>query len=298
MEKAGHRYIIRDHRTDMLRDQVETHQILRVVTGSHAYGLNVPTSDRDEKAVVIEPICEVAGLAEPWGGKVYSQAGTEDFEVYGLRKYLRLALKGNPTVTEMLFIQDGIRDGRGRQMQELYPLIVSKQAGAAYLGYMNQQRKHMVGERGNGGHGKARPDLVEKFGYDTKFAMHMLRLGLQGIELLSHGRLTLPLTGQDRNYLLGVRGGAESKDRCLAHAEELEQRLKELIKTSSVRESPDREAMEQWMLDVYSASWLGDAALPASGRIFASGGGLASVLDDVRQAGITHFGAVGVSEKK
>lgn len=103
----------------MLRDQVEKHQILRVVTGSHAYGLNVPTSDRDEKAVVIEPICEVAGLAEPWGGKVYSQAGTEDFEVYGLRKYLRLALKGNPTVTEMLFIRPSAMTMVGTEMQSL-----------------------------------------------------------------------------------------------------------------------------------------------------------------------------------
>jgi hypothetical protein len=38
-----------------------------------------------------------------------------------------------------------------------------------------------------------RPELVAVHGYDTKYAMHALRLGLQGIELLSTGRITLPV---------------------------------------------------------------------------------------------------------
>jgi uncharacterized protein len=33
-----------------------------------------------------------------------------------------------------------------------------------------------------------RPELVAVHGYDTKYAMHALRLGLQGIELLTTGR--------------------------------------------------------------------------------------------------------------
>ena len=32
-----------------------------------------------------------------------------------------------------------------------------------------------------------RPELVAAHGYDTKYAMHALRLGLQGIELLTTG---------------------------------------------------------------------------------------------------------------
>ena len=38
-----------------------------------------------------------------------------------------------------------------------------------------------------------RPELVAVHGYDTKYAMHALRLGLQGIELLTTGRITLPV---------------------------------------------------------------------------------------------------------
>jgi uncharacterized protein len=48
---------------------------------------------------------------------------------------------------------------------------------------------------------------VAVHGYDTKYAMHALRLGLQGIELLTTGRITLPVPEPDRAYLRSVRRG-------------------------------------------------------------------------------------------
>lgn len=42
-----------------------------------------------------------------------------------------------------------------------------------------------------------RPELVAEHGYDTKFAMHALRLGAQGVELLTTGRITLPVPVPD-----------------------------------------------------------------------------------------------------
>lgn len=247
----------------MTKEDIEKYQILRLVTGSHAYGLNTPTSDRDEKAIVIEPIEEVAGLGEPWGGKVYSQAGTEDFEVYGLRKFLRLALKGNPTVTEMLFIKGGVRDARGSKLQELYPHIISRQAGIAYLGYMRAQYLRLIGERGNGGHGQPRQDLIDKYGFDTKFAMHMLRLGLQGIELLSTGRLELPLTGDNLRYLQSVRSGTVPLEDCIRRYEEVEAELKELLLESKLPDEPNREVVEKWMTEMYFYNW--SARRPSGG---------------------------------
>ena len=246
--KVGHR---------MLKEEVKNHQILSLITGSHAYGLNVEGSDKDVKTIVVEPLRDVAGLSEPWGGKVYSQDGEQDYEVYGLRKFLRLALKGNPTVTELLFNQLYVDDppAVGLELQDLYPFIVSRQAGKAYLGYMEAQRKRLTGERGNAGHGIMRTELIEQHGFDTKFAMHMLRLGFQGIELLSEGHLTLPIREPNRTYLRQVREGAFSIDQCLSKAAELEVVLKDLLKTSSVQDQPQTEAVEEWMLAVYFEAW-------------------------------------------
>ena len=45
------------------------------------------------------------------------------------------------------------------------------------------------------------------YGFDTKYAMHMLRLGFQGVELLTTGRLSLPMREPERSFLLDVRRG-------------------------------------------------------------------------------------------
>ena len=52
-----------------------------------------------------------------------------------------------------------------------------------------------------------RPELVAVHGYDTKYAMHALRLGVQGTELLTTGRITLPIPEPHRAYLRSIRRG-------------------------------------------------------------------------------------------
>lgn len=69
---------------------------------------------------------------------------------------------------------------------------------------IQSQRAAMIGEV------KAhtnRPELVAVHGYDTKFAMHALRLGVQGVELLTSGRITLPVPDPDGSYLHQIRRG-------------------------------------------------------------------------------------------
>jgi len=39
----------------------------------------------------------------------------------------------------------------------------------------------------------SRPELEAEHGFDAKFAMHMIRLGIQGIEYMESGKTTLPL---------------------------------------------------------------------------------------------------------
>jgi hypothetical protein len=47
--------------------------------------------------------------------------------------------------------------------------------------------------------------LVAEHGYDTKYAMHALRLGAQGVELLTTGRIALPAPEPDRSFLRAIR---------------------------------------------------------------------------------------------
>ncbi len=242
--------------------------ILRAVVGSTVHGLNVQDGieDRDEMGVCLEDEGDALGLGAPFEQYIYrtaalregkhdakSRAGDLDLTIYSLRKWLRLALKGNPTILLLLFAPTNELDARGSQLKELAPAIVSRQAGRAFLGYLTAQKQRLVGERG--GKDVNRPELVEKYGFDTKYAMHMLRLGFQGVELLTTGRLSLPMREPERAWLYGVRVGEVSLQDVLTKGGELERELADLLTESPIQEWPQREKAERWMLDMYWENW-------------------------------------------
>ena len=244
----------------MTQDEVNEWTILRAVVGSRALGLETPESDTDEMGVCIEGIEEAMGLDMPF--EQFVRTGPDriregpDLQIYGLRKFLKLALSGNPTILLLLFIPTEKLlkwDARGSHLRDLAPYIVSKEAGKAYLGYMQAQRMRLTGERGQ--KGINRPELVAKYGYDTKYAMHVLRLGMQGMELLKTGRISLPIPEPDRSYLRSVRDGALQYNDVLTEAGELEADLKDAIDTSPLPEHPDRPYVQDWMVSMYLENW-------------------------------------------
>lgn len=60
-----------------------------------------------------------------------------------------------------------------------------------------------------------RPELVERHGFDVKFAYQALRLGFQGYELITTGNITLPMRDQERETLLALRRGQIDLTECL-----------------------------------------------------------------------------------
>jgi hypothetical protein len=100
-----------------------------------------------------------------------------------------------------------------------------------------------------------RPELEEMYGFDTKYAMHMLRLGFQGVELLTTGRLSLPMREPARSFLLNVRRGKVSEQECLTRAGELEQELTDLATASPLPDEPDEARVEEWVLGAYRRRW-------------------------------------------
>ena len=162
-----------------------------------------------------------------------SQAGDLDLTIYSLRKWARLALQGNPTVLLLLYLPDEalmLRTNVGKELQKLAPAFASRHAGKRFLGYLEAQRERLVGERGQ--RDVNRVELVEQFGYDTKYAMHMLRLGHQGVEFLESGRLTLPMRDPVRSHLMDVRQGRSNLADVLAECTQLELRLAALLDSS------------------------------------------------------------------
>jgi hypothetical protein len=101
----------------------------------------------------------------------------------------------------------------------------------------------------------SRPELEAEHGFDTKFAMHMIRLGIQGIEYMETGRITLPLAEPDRTWLVELRQGRHSLEEALQRAEHLEARLENLKLTSSLPRWPDYERANRWLVKTYLDYW-------------------------------------------
>lgn len=245
--------------------------ILRGVVGSTAHGLVLEgKDDRDEMGVCVEARRNILGLAQ-YEQSIFrsaaerehrsdapSQPGDLDLVMYGLRKYVRLALNGNPTILALLFLPPPSLitcESLGQALRKRAGIFASKRAGAAFIGYFVAQKQRLLGKRGQ--KRVHRPDLVEVHGYDTKYAMHMLRLGYQGIEYMMNGRLTLPMPDLERSMLMQVRRGKMSLGEVLALADDLDARLLHARDHSPLPPEPNRHAADLFLIDAYESSWHG-----------------------------------------
>ena len=240
-------------------------EVYRCQVGSGIHGVTIGGyDDRDEMGMCIEPPEFVIGLQrfEQWIYRTQPEGhrsgyGDLDLVVYSLRKWTRLALAGNPTVLIPLFVPDSevvVDSDVGRRLRRHPERFVSRLTAARFLGYMQAQREQMLGLRGK--KHTNRPELVAVHGFDTKFAYHMVRLGLQGVELLTTGRITLPIPEPDRSWLRELREGHHTMTEAIERATELEARLKALRENSALPSEPDRARVDRWLIETYQRSWL------------------------------------------
>ena len=269
------------HASEEARRIAEDGMILRVQVGSGVHGISVTgQDDRDEMGVCLEPPQFVTGLARvpngtrgqappvlfeqyerhtawdrPGGLANRSGAGDLDVIIYSARKWARLALAGNPTVLLVLFVPDEevvFRNEAGAELARNAHRFVSRLAASRFLGYLKAQKAAMTGQAG--AHTN-RPELVAVHGYDTKYAMHALRLGLQGTELLTTGRITLPVPPPHRDTLRAVRRGDLRFAEVLALVTDAEARLTELQDSSALPGQPDRGWVDGWLHRSYLNFW-------------------------------------------
>ncbi|NAZ74404.1 nucleotidyltransferase [Kineococcus sp. T13] len=208
----------------------EAGTVLRTRVGSAVHGTaGEDGGDRDELGLCLEPAGSAAGpvlvrtpggrevpfeqyelhtaWARPRGSAERSGAGDLDLVVYGARKWTRLALAGNPAALLPLWVPQVhvvVCTAAGEELRANASRFASLQAGRACLGQLRAQRDALVGVRGHRAAARARRSPA---GYDVARAVHALRLGVQGLQLLRTGRLTLPVPAPDLEDLRSVRRG-------------------------------------------------------------------------------------------
>ncbi len=222
----------------------DTKLVYLVKAGSHAYGLATPESDLDLRGIAIPPKRFYFGLSN------WEQDETRDEDtdkvVFLFQKVIRLALACNPNILEVFFApKECIVEGHrfAEDVQDIRRLFLSQRAHKTFGGYAYSQLQRLA-VHNRTKHG-AHEELVETHGYDTKNAMHLVRLYRMGCELLETGEVKV--RRPDRLELLAIRNGEWSLARVLGEAERLRQRLDEALLMTPLPPKPDEEAVAAWV---------------------------------------------------
>ena len=121
---------------------VEAGKILEVVTGSHAYGFATADSDMDVRGITVPSLDYILGCKH-FEQQEYSG---QDKVIYGLKKFVELALDCNPNIIELLYIPDRhvlFADEWGRLLRDNSGLFLSKKARHTFAGYAFAQLKRI-----------------------------------------------------------------------------------------------------------------------------------------------------------
>ena len=215
--------------------------LLSGVVGSTAYGLAHAGSDVDRLGLFAAPTEELHGLHPPKESHVST---APDRTLHEAAKWCRLALGGNPTVTELVWLPDELYEVRTPLGDELVDIrttfLSAPRVRDAYLGYATQQFRRLLG-RGDG-----------SFSADTrkrtaKHARHLKRLCGQGYELYTTGRLSIRVDDPESFHRFGEQV-ADDPETALPLLRRYESAFEEA--RSVLPEQPDERAADVWLRKV------------------------------------------------
>lgn len=96
---------------------------------------------------------------------------------------------------------------------------------------------------------EARAKLEADHGYDTKHAVHLIRLLRMGHEILAEGQVLVQRP--DAEELLALRQGEWSFEKVVEEAERRSAQLPELMRSSTLPERPDHALVQELVVDLH-----------------------------------------------
>lgn len=195
----------------------EARLIYKVRSGSHLYGTNHEGSDEDFRGIIIPPASYFLGLDT---FEQYEGEPDEDICYYDIRKFIRLALAGNPNVIEILWSEEPQDNKWGNGLRGLRGLFTTKALVKPHIGMAvgNMKRFKQTG----------------KF----KLAAHAIRVLEQGRDLLLHGYCDFPRA--NAVFLREVIRGEWTQDSLCRKIEDRIEALRQVEAESNMADQPDR----------------------------------------------------------
>jgi uncharacterized protein len=100
-----------------------------------------------------------------------------------------------------------------------------------------------------------RRKLIEKFGWDTKFASHLIRILSEGFDLFHTGKITFPL--KCRKEINEIRDGKWTMQEVLDASEQWEKRLKDEYDKSDLQMESDYAEIDKLLVNTMDDYWAG-----------------------------------------
>nr|WP_239565447.1 nucleotidyltransferase domain-containing protein [Brevibacillus fulvus] len=218
------------------------HLISLVLAGSHGYGMATETSDIDLRGIAYPPPEAVFGL------QTYEQTtlAEPDTVIYSLPKFVRLAMKGNPTLLEMLFAETEhwlICTEEGERLRAHRHLFLSKRVFYSFGGYAYKHLQKLSAQADN-----------PSASYHGKDASHLIRLLQCGIELLQEGALRVKR--ENAAELLSIRQGQWKLTDLLAYAQSLYDQLQAAHANTRLPDQPDSATIERLLMQMQMRFYL------------------------------------------
>lgn len=263
VETLTHRGLIRPPKFVLPNVHYETE------VGSVAYGVSQKSSDLDIYGFCIPPkemvfphlVGEIPGFGrQKQRFEQYQQHGIEDPDdpdliwdvtIYAIVRFFMLCMENNPNMIEAIFTPERCVltcSDVGKLVRDRRQIFLHKGSWHKFKGFAYSQVHKMKTKNPEG----KRVQLIEKFGFDVKFAYHAVRLMDEAEQILTTHDLDLE---ESAERLIAIRRGEWTQEEVMAYFERKEEELQALYETSTLPHSPDEGAIKQLLLDCFEEAW-------------------------------------------
>ena len=234
------------------------------LTGSVAYGCSSDTSDNDIYGFCIPPkdiifphlSGEIMGFGTEsprfWQWQEHHIEDKEtrksyDFSIYSIVKFFQLCMDNNPNMLDCLFtpincvlhisaVGNIVRDNR--------KAFLHKGCWHKFKGYAYSQLHKMSIKSPEKGSNRSK--TIEKYGYDVKFAYHVVRLIDEVEQILETGDMDIQ---RAKEVLKAIRRGEWSQQKIIDYFEHKEKHLEELYEKSKLPYAADEAKIKEILLN-------------------------------------------------
>lgn len=244
---------------------VKSNTYYETIVGSVAYGVSDDLSDFDVNGFYIPGVNNlfphlgghIFGFdADPTTKKyqkcyqnhhVWCQDTEYDLNIYSITQYFRLCIDNNPNMVDTLFTPRECvlhSTAISEMVREKRELFLHKRCFPKYKGYAFGQMHKMQGK--NPEKDSKRDKLRERYGFDVKYAYHLVRLLLECEMILTERTIDIR---RHREHLKAIRRGEVTQKDIERWFAEKEVGLERAFHNSKLREEPERDAIKQLLLN-------------------------------------------------